>query len=290
MDGSDGVWCCRFSLLAPFRTITHPFLPKINFNFHCMYTANALLSIDPVGSTPWLTCCRPVNPDRRIGHPWCNTSTVLLCWFLFYCISILSTWWPSRMIAFNFSPPPCSFCDGAQCLLLAMLWTEGKYLRWSPPPGDPAALHWNLTLPVHSVFLLNSFTMSDIQNGLNCIFRKQLPTCRDTRSFKEPIVTVVNMEWAVPRWRPCPFWVISSELTKQNPQWNCLTLFLQFYWIKIMLHLEPFCWLHNHTQTTAPHCMMPPWPTRSWCHLECLILLISGTTLPDTMRRLLSSF
>lgn len=105
IDGSDAVWCCLLSLLAPFRTITHPFLPKINFNFHCMYTTNALLSIDPVSSTPWLTCCRPVDPDRRIGHPWCNTSTVLLCWFLFYCISILSTWWPSWMIAFNFFPP-----------------------------------------------------------------------------------------------------------------------------------------------------------------------------------------
>lgn len=114
----------------------------------------------------------------------------------------------------------CSCCNGAWCLLSAMLWTEGKYLRWSPP-GNLAAHHWSLTLSVHRVLLLNPSRCLKFRIGWTTFSRSKFHLketqrwgwssenqARDgwlTLSFKEPIATVINTEWAVPRWQPRPF-------------------------------------------------------------------------------------
>lgn len=196
------------------------------------------------------------------------------------------------------------------------------------------------------LLLLTSFTMSDIQNGtaMGLYFQEakfKLETTvglifRDLdnrwinhfESFKESVASVVNMEWAVPGWRPHPFCVmgfrcwnkIFHETTLCSiKHWKCRlelieTLaeslgwlwyfkfslvqkdFLLCYWKKLMLHLEPSCWLHNHTQTTVPHCKMPPWPSAKPDdrHRVGAVSNVSYRQylgrLPNTMRHLLSSF
>lgn len=136
-------------------------------------------------------CDQPVNPDRRIGHPTILISNpplvVFVGWFVFYCISILSTWWHPEWLCFSIFFPPMLFLWWSPVFAVSNVMNRKKISEMEPPPGDSTALHWSLTLPVHSVLLLNSFMMSDIQNWLNCIFRKQLSTCQlqNLSSYKE---------------------------------------------------------------------------------------------------------